>query len=219
MTLKFIDLYNDITGQAWSMFDSETESKEEFEASVTTSIQKALADLWFEYDYSFRIMTQKIKLKPSKIDYSLPNGEIRLVGSKYAVIYNKNYLDFVENIDDKEENITGEPELFYIENNKLCFYPVPDNNYIVSVDYLNMMPACNNEDIEQANLKEDTDYVNIDEKYEDLFKNALLPLAMVYLIASESDENYSAYMWQYQKALKKLKKRTSYIKKERVVGW
>ena len=37
--LTLLDLYNNITGQAWSMFDSEVEDEDEFEQSVMTSIR------------------------------------------------------------------------------------------------------------------------------------------------------------------------------------
>ena len=214
MTLTFKDLYNEITGQAWSMFDGEVESKEEFETSVTTSIQKALADLWFSYEFSFRKRYQYIKTRVNKYDYSLPNGQI----DRKSVSYNNEelgYLATTKGLDDK----VGEPEYFYISKNKLCLYPIPDSTYTVEVEYLSTMPACNKDSEEISNLKEDTDYINIDTDTEDLFKNTLLPLAMMYLIASETDENYSAYAWQYERAFKKLKKYSEQLKQERVIGW
>ena len=214
MTLKFIDLYNDITGQAWSMFDSETESKDDFEVSVITSIQKALARLWFEYEYEFRKRTYTIKTKENKKDYSLPNGQI----DRKKVVYNNDDLGYISTTKGLEEK-NGKPEYFYIKNDKIAFYPVPDDTYIIEVGYLSSMPACNKDDEEKANLTEDDDYINIDEKYEDFFRNTLLPLSMMYLIASETDENYSAYAWQYESALKQLKKCTTSVKVERVKGW
>lgn len=214
MTLTFIDLYNDITGQAWSMFDSETENKEEFEKSVTTSIQKALTHLWFEYEYEFRKKYKKLTTRVNKIDYALPFGQI----DNKDVYCENETLCYLANNKGLEDKI-GKPEYFYIIKNKICLYPVPDNVYIIDVGYLSMLPACDKFGEEKANLIEETDYINIDETYEDLFKNTLLPLAMMYLIASESDENYSAYQWQYENALKKLKKNTSVVKKERVIGW
>lgn len=216
MTLTFKFLYNEITGQAWSMFDGDIENKDDFETTVTTSIQKALSDLWFSYEFEFRKLTKTIKTKPNVVEYNLPNGQIGTVDNKFNVKYDDKFLDYIWE-PDKEQ--TGEPESFYLENNKFCLYPTPDNNYIVKIGYLSMSPAKNKDDEEIPNLSEDDDYINIDEKYEDLFKNTLLPLAMMYLIASESDENYSAYAWQYERAFKKLKKQTQSIKKERVIGW
>ncbi|MCR5266785.1 MAG: hypothetical protein K6E29_09385 [Cyanobacteria bacterium RUI128] len=214
MTLKFIDLYNDITSQAWSMFDSEVEAKDDFEASVVTSIQKALAHLWYEYEFEFRKRTYNIKTKVNKQDYSLPSGQIY----KNNVVYNDEnlgYLSTPKGLEEKE----GEPEYFYIKNNKIVLYPIPDDVYTVEVAYLSTMPARNVDEEEKSNLVDVDDVINIDEQYEDLFRNTLLPLAMMYLIASETDENYSAYKWQYESALKKLKKCTTPTKAERVIGW
>lgn len=214
MTLTFKFLYNEITGQAWSMFDGEVESKEEFETSVTTSIQKALTDLWFSFKFEFRKKTNSIKTRDAKAEYLLPLGQM----NDNSVSCNGKSLTLLEDTNDLEDK-KGEPESFYIKNNKLCLYPTPDNVYTISVEYLSSKPAKNEDEEEISNLKEDTDYVNIDEQYEDLFKETLLPLSMVYLIASETDENYSAYMWQYERAFKKLKKCTTSLKKERVKGW
>ena len=214
MALIFQDLYNKITGQAWSMFDGEVESKDEFETSVVTSIQKALAQLWFEYEFDFRKQTKTIRTKTGNSAYSLPDGQI---SRKSVTLGNENlgYLSTTKGLDDK----IGKPEYFYINKNKLCLYPVPDDIYNIDIDYLSNMPACDKDGEEKSNLSEDTDYINIEEQYEDLFKNTLLPLSMMYLIASESDENYSAYAWQYETALKLLKKCITTIKTERVIGW
>lgn len=222
MTLTYLDLYNDITSQAWSMFDSEVEDKEEFEASVTTSIQKALADLWNTFDFPFKQRNYLIKTKANKINYTLPEGSItkKVVSGveKYNVKYGSVFLDYITSADDLEEK-QGEPENFYIENNEFCLYPTPDNVYSIKIGYSTIFAACDKDDTEQATLKEDDDYVNIPEMYEELFRCALLPLAMMYLIASETDENYSAYKWQYERALKTLIKQVQGMKKDRIKGW
>lgn len=222
MTLTYLDLYNDITSQAWSMFDSEVENKEDFEASVTTSIQKALADLWNEYDFPFKARTQTIKTKANRVNYELPSGNIskKFVDGieKHNVKYNSSILDMIQSADNLEQK-QGEPESFYIEDNEFCVYPTPDNTYTIKIGYSTFYTACDKDDEEKATLKEDDDYVNVPEIYEELFRCALLPLSMMYLIASETDENYSAYKWQYERALKKLIKQTQGIKKERVKGW
>ena len=41
MTLTLLDIYNNVTGQSWSVFDTDIETKEEFDSGVLTSIQKA----------------------------------------------------------------------------------------------------------------------------------------------------------------------------------
>ena len=65
-----------MTGQAWSMFDGEVEAMDEFESSVTTSIQKALNSLWCSYKFPFRNKTMKFKTRSGVNQYSTPNGNI-----------------------------------------------------------------------------------------------------------------------------------------------
>ena len=65
----------------------------------------------------------------------------------------------------------------------------------------------------------DEDAINIPEKYENIFKNALITKSMLYAIASETDENYSGYKEQYDKAYKILINYTSGLEKERKVYW
>ena len=46
MTLTFLSIYNDVAGQAWSMYDGDAESSEEMESALKSSINKALSELW-----------------------------------------------------------------------------------------------------------------------------------------------------------------------------
>lgn len=205
MTLTLIDLYNDITGQAWSMFDGEVEAQDEFESSVTTSIQKALSALWCSYKFPFRNKTMNFRTKSGVNYYSTPNGNIatEMVKGKrvYCVKIGKKYLEYEPDYNSLEEK-TGEPEKFYYKNDKLYLYPTPDGYYKVDVDYWTIFAACDVDGISKATLEEDDDYIDIPDKYENLFKMALLPLAMTYAIANETDENYSGYLRQYNEAYK-----------------
>jgi len=222
MTITFLDLYNEITGQAWSMFDSEVEDKEEFETSVTTSIQKALSALWCSYKFVFRNKRYKLKTRNGVSGYDRPNGNIiqkTINGSKvYAIRYDKTFLSYNPDCEVAEEK-TGEPESFYFMDDKLYLYPTPDGAYSINIEYLSFEAACNEDDETKSNLEEETDYINIDEKYEDLFKMTLLPLAMTYLIASESDENYSQYKEQYERAYKNLIDFCRGAEIEKHIGW
>lgn len=218
MTIKFIDLYNSITGQAWSMFDGEVEAQDEFETSVTTSIQKALSELWCSFKFPFRNKTYTFKTKTGKESYVAPNGNIaqKTINHKkvYGVKYNKTYLKYEPNYETLE-SAAGEPEYFYVKNDNIYLYPTPDDVYKIEIEYWTIFAAKDNRGISKANLENENDYIDIPEKYEDLFKNALLPLAMTYLIASESDENYSDYVRQYKKAYMRLIDLATGIDKEK----
>jgi len=220
--IKFIDLYNEITGQAWSMFDGDVEAQDEFETSVTTSIQKALNALWCSYDFPFREKTHLITTRANTNKYVAPIGNIIKKTSQgktvFAIKCDYKYLEYEPDIELLEQK-TGKPEKFYIKNDEIYLYPTPDNRYLVTVDYQSLYPACDSEGSEKATLVDDDDYINIPEKYEQLFKSALLPKAMYYAIASETDENYNGYKEQYEEAYKLLIKYSRGIDIDKTIGW
>lgn len=207
MTITFLDLYNECAGQPWSMYDPDAESKEDLEQALKISINKALNDIWNLRPWSFRETDSTIKTKPNKSSYDMPNGVIekRVINgnTRYGVIYGKKNLEYLPDYDYMEEK-TGEPEYFYIQGEMLYIYPTPDNVYSIKLKYLLLPPALTEEDEEAYELNEEEDYINIPEKYETLFRNCLISLAMVYAIADDSDENHSGYMRQYENSLKTL---------------
>lgn len=220
--ITLIDLYNDITGQAWSMFDGDVEAQDEFESSVTSSIQKALSAIWCSYKFPFRNKTQTIKTKKGVATYTTPNGNIaqKTINNKkvYSIKIGKEYLQYEPNyelLEDKE----GKPEKFYYKNDNLYLYPTPDDSYTVEVEYWTIFAACDEDGTSKATLEEENDYIDIPEKYEHLFKMALMPLAMVYAIASETDENNSGYQKQYDNAYKNLIEFSRGIDIEKRIGW
>lgn len=204
------------------MFDGEVEAMDEFESSVTTSIQKALNSLWCSYKFPFRNKTMKFKTRSGVNQYSTPNGNIaqKILKNKkvYGVKIGKNYLEYEPDFETLEDE-TGTPEKFYVKNDKLFLYPTPDDSYDVEIEYWTIFAACDEDGNSKATLEVDTDYIDIDEKYESIFKAALLPLCMVYAIASDSDENHSGYQRQYEDAYKILVEFTRGVEIDKRIGW
>ena len=205
MTLTLLDIYNECAGQPWSMFDNDAESVEDFESALKISINKATSYLWNYQPWSFRMSKNVIRTRSGKNDYSIPDGLItrKTVDSdvKYGVKYKGKSLEYVDDPDTLEQEETGEPTSFWIEGENFYLYPMPDNAYTIEIDYL-LLPYGLNENEEYIyELTKDTDYINIPEKYEKMFRNCLISLAMLYAIADESDENYSGYKRQYEDAL------------------
>ena len=207
MTITFLELYNECASQPWSMYDPDAESMEDLEGALKISINKALSYLWNLHPWSFRKATTSIKTKPNKASYSLPNGiiERKVVNgqTKFGVLYGKKNLEYLEDYDYQEEK-EGAPEYFYIEGETLYVYPTPDDMYQIKIKYLSLPSCYNAEEEEVFELTEETDYLKIPEKYEKLFRNCIISLAMVYAIADENDENHSGYMRQYEDSLKTL---------------
>lgn len=222
MTLTFLEIYNDVAGQAWSMYDGDAESVDEMESALKSSINKALSEIWCSYPFPFRIKTHIITTREGLNEYATPNGNIlkKTVSNKqvYSVRIGNSYLEYLDNYETLEEK-SGKPTGFFVSNENIYLYPIPDESYVVTIEYLTL--AIGEDDFGTAifSLKNNDDAINIPEKYENIFKNALITKSMLYAIASETDENYSGYKEQYERAYKILLDYTSGLKKERKVFW
>ncbi len=222
MTLTYLQIYNKMTGQAWSMFDSEVQDKEEFETAVTTSIQKALSELWLCYDYPFRYKEVDYVTELGKNKIDMPNGNItqKIVNSEtvYGIRIDKSFLEYDENIELREEK-TGKPKYFKVKNDKIILYPTPDNEYTVNVEYLTITLGKDEDGNEIFKLENENDYIDIPQKFEDIFENALITKAMYYAIAEHTDENSSSYKEQADNAYKILVDYTRGIDRDKRVSW
>ena len=222
MTLTFLDIYNDVAGQAWSMYDGDAESVDEMESALKSSINKALSELWCSYPFPFRIKNMSFVTREDVNEYATPNGNIlkkTVLGEQvYSIRIGKNYLEYLDEFETLETK-SGTPTGFYVSNENIYLYPTPDKAYTVNIEYLTL--AIGEDDFGTAvfSLVNDEDTIDIPEKYENIFKNALITKSMLYAIASESDENYSGYKEQYERAYKILLDYTSGLKKERKVFW
>ena len=76
MTLTFLSIYNEVAGQAWSMYDGDAESVDEMESALKSSINKALSEIWCSYPFPFRIKTMTIATREGVNEYTTPNGNI-----------------------------------------------------------------------------------------------------------------------------------------------
>ena len=222
MTLTFLDIYNDVAGQAWSMYDDDAESVDEMESALKSSINKALSELWCSYPFPFRIKNMSFVTREDVNEYATPNGNIlkkTVLGKQvYSIRIGKNYLEYLAEFETLETK-SGTPTGFYVSNENIYLYPTPDKAYTVNIEYLTL--AIGEDDFGTAvfSLVNDEDTIDIPEKYENIFKNALITKSMLYAIASEQDENYSGYKEQFDKAYKILISYTAGLDKEKRVYW
>ena len=207
MSFTLLDLYNEAASQPWSMFDNDAESTDDFDPALISSINKALVEIWCSYPFDFRIKKTIILTQKYYNKYKLPNGSIIQKntnnGEQYAVTLNKKYLELIENPDSLDGEC-GKPAGFFIKNNSIAFYPIPDKMYRVNIEYASFAVGVDENDQPVYALRVDTDSIDIPEKYEQLFINAVISKAMMYALASVSDENYSGFSVQYEKAYKLL---------------
>ena len=207
MAITFLELYNEVASQPWSMFDADAESIDDLEGSLKTSINKAISHLWNLQPWSFRVQDMKTRLATGRNKIPMPNGKLLKESSNnkttYGIKCNGKPLEYLADYDALEEK-TGTPEGFYLKGENIYFYPTADNTYTIDITYL-MLPYALTEDGEEIyELKEETDVLNVPDKYSALFRNCLISLAMIYAIADENDENHSGYQRQYEDALETL---------------
>ena len=222
MTITLLSLYNECAGQPWSMFDSDAESAEDFESALKISINKAISFIWNHQPWSFRMMTHIAKVKAGKNKFLLPDGiitrSVKNGAVKYGVKFNYKALDIIDDPDELEVK-TGEPEGFYLQGENIYLYPTPEEDGVLTIDYLSLPYGLNSDDETIYELKEDDDYINVPEKYEKMFENCVISLAMMYAIADENDENYSGYKRQYEDALAVLFKYCNSKLQNRRIVW
>ena len=206
MTLTFLDLYNTAASQDWSMYDNDATTKDEFEKSLVIDLNKAVTEIMYSYPFSFRERTHVIFTTPKIKNYSIPKGLImKDKDGIYSVKINSRPLKLINNslfLADKE----GVPEGFYIRGSKLILYPTPGEKFIITVDYLTLAVGEDKNGDEIFALKNEDDIINIPEYLENIFKYAVISRTMLNSIASEGDENYSAYKKQSEISYRQLVK-------------
>ncbi len=204
MTLTLLDLYNTASTQEWSMYDNETTSDAEFEQSLVLALNKAVQEILYSYPFKFRECTHVILTNAGEASYDIPKGIINKDDAgNYCVKINSKYLKLADNPNSLEAK-TGIPEMFYTTGDKIVLYPVPEEKFMVTIDYTTLAIGTDAEGEEIFVLKNDDDTLTVPEHLEELLKNAIVARAMLNSIASESDENYSAYKKQSETAYRLL---------------
>ena len=204
MTLTLLDLYNTTASQEWSMYDSDALSDAEFDDSLVLALNKAIQDIYSSFEFPFRERTHVILTIPKLDSYDMPNGLIkRDLKGNFIVKYNSTFLKLEENPETLTSSI-GTPEKFYLKSNHIYLYPTPVERGIVTIDYYTLVIGESAGGEEIYSLKNDTDILSVPQYLEELMKNAVITRTMLNSIASESDENYSAYKKQADKAFRLL---------------
>lgn len=215
MTLTLLDLYNTAASQEWAMYDNDAVTDSEFEDSFVLAINKSIIEILASYEFPFRERTHLILTIPKMDSYDLPSGLIKKdLNGNYAVKHNSALLKYIENPLELDFKI-GTPEGFYIKNDKIVLYPVPVEKGIVTIDYMTLAIGENAQGEEIFALKNDSDVLTVPVHLEELMKEAIITRTMLNTIASESDENYSAYLKQADRAYKLLIKYSKGVGKDK----
>ena len=204
MTITLLNLYNTAASQEWSMYDNDAASQEEFESALIIALNKAAAEILYSYPFTFRERTHVIIALPNIQSYAMPAGLIKKDESGgYCVKINSKALSHTKDISGIK---TGIPTEFCIKNGKIFFYPIPKEKSLVTIDYYTLAIGENADGDEIIALKNENDTLTVPTHLEELLQNAIISRAMLNSIASESDENFSAYKKQSETAYRLLVK-------------
>ena len=217
MTLTFLDLYNSCASQEWSKYDNDAVNENDFEKSLVIDLNKAVTEILYSYPFSFREKTYLIFTAPKIKTYTVPKGLIlKDKRGVYSVKINTRPLKLIsEPFSLKEKQ--GVPEGFYIRGSKIVLYPTPSEKFIVTIDYLTLTIGENSNEEEIYTLKNADDIILIPAHLEEIFKNAVISRTMLNSIASEGDENYSAYKKQSETAYRQLVKYSKGVGQDKVI--
>ena len=219
MTLTLLNLYNTAASQEWAMYDNDAISEDEFEDSLVLAINKAVLEIYTSYDFPFRERTHLILTIPRVDSYELPQGLIKKDSNGNPLVkYNSIKLEYIKDSSNLSPK-TGIPYGFYIKNSNIVFYPVPEEKGLVTIDYTSMVIGENASGEEIYSLKNETDKLLVPVYLEELMKEAIITKTMLNTIASENDENFSAYKKQANKAYKQLIKYSKGVSKDKVINF
>ena len=187
------------------------------EQSLVIALNKAVTEILYSYPFSFRERTH-LSFTFSGVDsYEIPSGLIRKdeFGS-YLIKVNSKSLKYIDN-PNKLLPKCGIPEYFYVSKGEVVLYPTPCERFILTIDYLSLAVGEDKDGEEIFTLKNADDKVLIPEHLEEIFKQAVISRAMLNVISSEGDENYSAYKKQSEIAYRQLVKYSKGVVKDKEV--
>ena len=215
MTITLKEVYEEVTIQSWSIFDSDISTLEDDDAGVISTIKKALNEIWNSYKYSFKLKSKTLTLSANTNSFSKPVGQIKDV---YLVDEDGIETKLINSSNDLINNNTGMPKEYFFKYNKVFFKPTPVANCNIKVDYYNRYPVLSENGEPQLNFKELTDYIDIREEYEDLFLRALVTRTMA-LYPHPNTLINQTYQLQSDKAYKLLIEASDVNAKGRRIVW
>ena len=217
MTITLLELYNTAASQEWAMYDNDALSGSEFEDSLVLALNKSILEIYSSYKFPFRERTHVILTIPGANVYDLPDGLIiKDKNGNYLIRYNSNQLSLIEGIAEID-NKTGIPDSFCVKNNKLVLYPIPQEKGLLTVDYITLAIGENSQGDEIYSLKNPDDILSVPVHLEELMKEAIITRTMINSIASENDENFSAYKKQADRAYQLLIKYSKGVEQEKSI--
>lgn len=203
----FYDIIKDVSNMRWSIDDPEPTAFSEVQLNLKQAVQQAHSYIWGRDDFPFKRVKEVVVLPEGENSLSAPAGNI----VNLMVQGSKSYLEFEEDADFLPAKI-GCPDRYWLETypdgNILKFYPRADQNYFVQQRYDTLYKARNKNGGLILNMEAADDVLNIPQIFEETYLAALKPMAIYYLIADNTDENFQPYWEQFEQQYANLKAMT-----------
>lgn len=180
----------------WGIDDPDPAALEDVQKNVIQAVQQANAYVWGYEPLWFTAANGKEVLEAGSDCIPAPDGKLFKIWLEGGT----DYLEFVPEPDFLPPAV-GTPDKYWLEfdgrQQLIRFYPAAAANQFVRYSYISVYKARNKDGQLIANLSANDDVLNVPEYLEDAYLAALKPMAMVYLIADSTDENYQPYRDQF----------------------
>ena len=179
----FYDIIKQVSNMRWSIDDPEPTSFSEVQMNLKQAVQQAHSYIWGRDDFMFKQVSELVVLPAGEDSLEAPKGNILNIMLQGA----DSYLDYADNTD------------------FLQFYPRADKSYYVRERYNSLFKARNKNGELIYNMEAAEDILNIPPEFEETYLAALKPMAIYYLIADNTDENFQPYWEQFEQQYANLK--------------
>jgi len=200
----FYDIIKQVSNMRWSIDDPEPTSFSEVQMNLKQAVQQAHSYIWGRDDFMFKQVSELVVLPAGEDSLEAPKGNILNIMLQGA----DSYLDYADNTDFLQP-AQGTPDRYWLESNPagnvLKFYPRADKSYYVRERYNSLFKARNKNGELIYNMEAAEDILNIPPEFEETYLAALKPMAIYYLIADNTDENFQPYWEQFEQQYANLK--------------
>lgn len=204
----FGEILNKIYSQP-ELIDKLKTAFDEYTDDEKNAVLIALDEIWEELtplnpnENNFKVRPMSFNTVASTVAYNMPYGKIKRIKESTST----SKMAEVPTLDELTAQ-SGKPTRFSLECNSINLYPTPDAVYTVNVKYFTDYKATNGAvtPVDQETLELETDVLNIPDYLENHFIITLgYKTGMNISSSPASDEEYTHWSNNYDKALKLLK--------------
>lgn len=220
MTVTAQRILTELGNKAWSGFnadDMEFDSEDSQQAKA--EVNSALRYLINLEDFPFRAKEQNLSAMQGIANYNTPIGQITSIYNKD----NMNTLMFLGDGSKYDKEEIGEPTGYWIDYNnpkqKLRLYPIPDDNYNLSIVYNQFKPVKDNIGNTKFEFENADDFINLPDNLADFFMDCLVLKTMEQNNKDDQDENYQPIIKEFNERWRVFKKMSKPAKITTQIVW